>query len=487
MNIVDKLIKAFLKDRNCISLQDRMVLAYLKGKPMPLKGHTRIIFTDTVTGEEKVVADTTNMVTNAVANLLSKNWCGLASISSLLPLKQMYSGVLCFQNEITENADNYLPPDDVTNPLIAHASQQANETLNTLRGSPVTSDIVETDTSVKWVWSWDSSHGNGTIRTVCLCPNIFGSMGLKPTADALYNPLSRFGASFSQEGTTWNETVGYQYPWSISDDGKTCKTLWCDGTTFHENTVRHDFFAFGIMRDPTMWQYVSTRSATIRTFTNNKSFIFSDDDYYYVAKITSATEIQMDKISKEDMTVTQNDITLSGVSLYTGNLAGGKSNALCIFPFDGTYLYLPNSDKNGFIRTSLNGVDVAIIQGTISNLEVGTNLGFSSGNQFMSPIVLGSKLILGSNYIINGNNAYQIAHCNSIGIGSSSADNSWVWLVQNGVTCYGHGKQTSLSSVQTGQSNVLNAMFLSTINVLEEPVTKTNTVAMRIEYTISET
>ena len=294
MNIIEKLIKALLS-KPTISLQDRMVIAYLKGKPMPLKGHTRVIFTDVNTGEERVVADTTNMVTNAVASILSYNWSGLANFSTLLPLKSLYSGVLCFQNAITENADNYNPPNDTVNPLIAHAGQSNNDTANTMRGNPVISDIVETDTSVKWVWAWDSSHGNGTIRTVCLCPDTLGNMGLKPFDDTM-NPLSTFGND-STTNDTWNLTTAIQFPMSIATDGKTSKTVWIDNATFTEYTVRHDYTAFGIMRGSRDWQNASNRSATIRT--GSSRFVFEDDNYYYIARVTGATTMQIIRSQKQ--------------------------------------------------------------------------------------------------------------------------------------------------------------------------------------------
>ena len=483
MNIIEKLIKALLS-KPTISLQDRMVIAYLKGKPMPLKGHTRVIFTDVNTGEERVVADTTNMVTNAVASILSYNWSGLANFSTLLPLKSLYSGVLCFQNAITENADNYNPPNDTVNPLIAHAGQSNNDTANTMRGNPVISDIVETDTSVKWVWAWDSSHGNGTIRTVCLCPDTLGNMGLKPFDDTM-NPLSTFGND-STTNDTWNLTTAIQFPMSIATDGKTSKTVWIDNATFTEYTVRHDYTAFGIMRGSRDWQNASNRSATIRT--GSSRFVFEDDNYYYIARVTGATTMQIDKVAKTDFAVTQADATFSGISLYTGTIDQGKNGNFKPYAFDGTNLYFPNSTADHFIRLNLtNNADVAVLDGTITIETINAS---DSNVQFAEPIVINSGLVLGSNYIINGTKTYPIAHTKGIGGADTYlAGRHWLWLVRQGAAVYGNAKQTygTSSSQWSGQSNVLCQMFLSTINVLEEPVIKTNTVAMRIEYTITET
>ena len=105
------------------SLSDRLVQAYMRGERIPLKGTATLVLRNEETGEVKIIKKS-NMVTHAVADVLSKNYCGLANFGAIQPLKSLFSGCLLFQNTITENADNYNPPNDMVNPLIAHASQQ---------------------------------------------------------------------------------------------------------------------------------------------------------------------------------------------------------------------------------------------------------------------------------------------------------------------------------------------------------------------------
>lgn len=490
MNIVDKLIKLLLKDRNCISLQDRMVAAYTKGKKMPLKGHTRVIFTDTVTGEETVVADTTNMVTNAVASIFANNVGGTADFTKIMPLKNLYAGVLCFQNAITEDADNYLPPNDTTNPLIAHAGQEMNSTVSTLRGDPVVSDIVTTDTSVKWVWSWDSSHGNGTIRTICLCPEQLGNMGLKPLAGNNYSCWTPFpvantvlsGSNYTSPYVNSRSSY-FRYPISIDATGKLGKVIYINGTTFEEITVRHDWLSFGIMRGANEFQEVSSRTCTVRNLSNAQ--IFQDDDYYYHYKINSATVIQIDKISKSNLTVTQADITISGASLYSGNIdLGDFYRSVPKFAYDGTYLYLPKSTRNGFIGVNPSSGVIKDVTGTVTLYLDDAESG--SGKALCTPVVLGSNMIYGDSYIINSDVAYPHATPTYIySSNNASSRRNASSLIRVGAATYGYPACANTYETR-GQGCVMLGMFLSTINVLEEPVVKTNTVAMRIEYTISE-
>ena len=469
-----------------LSFIDKMVSAYTKGETMPLKGKAKITLTNTVTGEKKVV-EKENMVTHAVADILSKNMCGLANYSTLMPLKNMYAGVMCFQNTLTENANNYNPPSERTNPMIAHAGDTAHVTASPYRGNPNGGETIVTDTSIKFVWDWATNQGNGTINCVCLVPHTLGNMGLKPF-DNTITPISEFGKDTVGNNSAWNETISKQYPFTISSDGKTAKTVWLNGTTFKEYTVRHDYFAFGIMRAPRTWQDVSNRSATVRQAPSsaNRRFIFDDDTYYYIACATSATAIQIDKVAKSDFTVTTADITLSGTSLYTTNFNSSVKNAgMRIYPFDGTNLYYPNSSLTSFYKIPLaNPANVELLSGTIS-----VNPGRTSVNatQFCTPIVISNELILGDNYIINGNTVYSIKQLQNFLGNSAGTPDTYLCFVRHGAAMYGNMKDTYHGSTSnTCQGNVLCEMFLSTILNLDEPVVKQNIMTMKIEYTLTE-
>ena len=189
-----------------MNLVEKMVRAYQNNEPMPLKGHTKITLTDVKTGKTKVV-EKDNMVTNAVADIFAKNWSGLARFSSLLPLRNLFSGVLCFEGEITEDADEYFPPNDEVNECICHAGPDAHTTAEANRGQPNVAEWDVQDTSIKFVWDFSTSV-QGEIRTVCLCPGTLGNMGLKPFA-ATYNPISGFGDNRYQD-TSWSETRAKQ-------------------------------------------------------------------------------------------------------------------------------------------------------------------------------------------------------------------------------------------------------------------------------------
>lgn len=467
-----------------MNLMEKMVRAYQNNEPMPLKGHTKITLTDVKTGKTKVI-EKDNMITNAVADILTKNWCGLARFTEIFPLMNMFSGVLCFEGEITENADNYNPPNDVENECICHAGPDAHSTAEVNRGQPNVAEWDVQDTSIKFVWDFSTSV-QGEIRTVCLCPATLGNMGLKPFTDT-YNPLSGFGDNRHSNGS-WTEEYGKRYPISIAADGKTAKAVYADGTRFTEYTMRHDYLAFGIMRTTEDWQEVSSRDATLSTaFDNNKSFIFQDADNYYVGTPTSATNIKLQTISKTDMSVTEADLGYTGVSLSTSNLGGGKNKQLPVWAFDGKYLYFPNSSNNQFYKLNISNLsDVTLCPETIT-IHLGQhNQNLSGGEQFITPIAISEGLVLGDNYIVNGAHAYQIAQTKQV-LGNSgySQNNRWLDAIKSGAACYGHA-YTGYSSGTAGQGAILNQMALTTINVLDDVVNKTTSTTMKIEYTLLE-
>ena len=458
----------------------------MRGASVPLKGHMKVTFADALTGKPKEIIEKDNLITNAVADILGNNMCGLAQFNSIFPLRKLYAGVLVFQNSITENADNYAPVNDIQNPQIAHAGDEMNNTASLLRGNPIFSDYVETDTSIKQVWSWDATHGNGTWGCVCLCGGTLGNMGLKPFDDA-YNPMSVIGERRSNTArVNFNEETAKKYPWSMDSAGKTGKSIWIEGTTFKEYTMRHDFLLHGIMRDADSWQVASTRTATIRSFTADKTFAFEDDTYYYVATVTSATAISIDRIAKSDMTVTQQNCVFSDVALYTGSIYKGQS--FRPFAFDYPFLYFPNSTKDHFYRLNIaDNSDKDLLDGSLS-IDVGRLASTTNvGEQVMNPVVISSGLILGNNYIINGNSAYQIKKVRQIGLGTSDiSDTGSLAVIRKGSAMWGNALQTYWATPTFGQSDILCQMFLGSINNMPEPKPKSTSLTARVEYTTTE-
>lgn len=469
---------------NKLSLVEKIRDARMHNETVPLKGHVKLIIEDVRDGSQKI-EEGHNIITNAVASVLEDNWCGLANFASIFPLKNFYGGCMLFQNPITPSAGNYNPPSELTNPLVAHAGNIAPESdwTGKKRGTPVPSEYLEDDTSIKQVWLWDNTQGNAPqISTVCLCPQNMGNFGLTPTQARQYT--SRYTISSTVPRiTSYSRALCMQNPFSIDDDGKTGKAIYLSGTTFEEITVRHDWLAFGIMRNSTTWQEVSSRTATVRT-AQNKTNIFEDDDYYYVYTITGADDIRIDRVSKTDMTVTQMDMAdIGGVSLYTGDFANQPMQRMtAMFGYDGRYLYLPNSAGNGFVAINPNdSTDKMVLDGTV-NLYL--NYADISDNNVHkhNALVISEGLVFGDYYIINGSSVYPKTYTQSpVADGDGRKRGS---LYRHGASVYGINNSNQNYDMHHGV--LLVPFFLSTIYPLESPVHKTTSQTMRLEYTIEE-
>lgn len=137
-----------------------------------LKGKMKIELTDVHTGKTETVLEQ-NMVTNALANIFKPMGLDKSPgkmINGMNPYYQtVLGGLLLFDAEIEENANNLYPPSGVN--LIGCASYGVqNNTTGTLRGgfNQTESELNMTDRYMKYVYDFTTSQANGTISCVCL-------------------------------------------------------------------------------------------------------------------------------------------------------------------------------------------------------------------------------------------------------------------------------------------------------------------------------
>ena len=151
-----------------------------------LKGKSTIELTDVHTGKKEIHKDE-NLVTEPHAQNSNTNkqntiynnpyFNNSGGEAWLLPIyKNLTGGVLLYQNELEEAPSNIYAPLD--NPLIGYASDDANDTTDTLRGSRNLTESKAVDGGFKYVWDFATSQGNGTISAICLT-NVLAGRGVK--------------------------------------------------------------------------------------------------------------------------------------------------------------------------------------------------------------------------------------------------------------------------------------------------------------------
>lgn len=161
---------------------------------MALKGKTTIQLFDSKTGEMTDKVEKTNLVTNAVNNVLngafnqlalSNMWSsGIWSMNSLYRspagknfAKALYGGVLVFSEPITEDVNHCLPSIEEIKTFIGCANQSASNTGNTFRGSINASESEVGENYVKFVWDFTTEQCNGDIASICLTSDCGGAVG----------------------------------------------------------------------------------------------------------------------------------------------------------------------------------------------------------------------------------------------------------------------------------------------------------------------
>lgn len=146
---------------------------------MALKGTATIELTNADGSKETYKHD--NMITNAVQDLCMSQRGEMATILKIVDngdsyAQALFGGLLLFDETLNSDpADYFLPTVKCT----GYASQDAYAGLDTCRGSFNASEGgLQADGSYKFVWDFATSQANGTIKSLALCPNMMGQIGL---------------------------------------------------------------------------------------------------------------------------------------------------------------------------------------------------------------------------------------------------------------------------------------------------------------------
>lgn len=218
---------------------------------MGMKGHAIFELTNTKTGEKRVYEDD-NMVTNFLEqfciptgplnyNLQSMLICGQSNASgcSVLTLGLMSlftGGLLLFEDEIDEDADNIWPR--AGNKMTAQAGVVAHSGSNARAGSYNGTESGPVENGYRHVWDFTTNQGNGQISCACLTTAWGGILGAG--TDAFYSDFTNIAYPFfSRESTnqpSYQSGFTTEGPPVLVDYNKNCYyTLKGVGTASTDN------------------------------------------------------------------------------------------------------------------------------------------------------------------------------------------------------------------------------------------------------------
>lgn len=467
-----------------------------------LHGHTKITLRDVKTGEVKVV-EKDNMVTSAIANLFANNYANTLNVASsdIMPLRKMFGGVLCFANQLTENAANIYPPDQSTNALIAHAGDAtASAPANPKLGALNETESGEITNGYKWVWDWTTSQGNGTIGAVGLCAAVGGSCGMTPV-NTDYNPSIvadvyslQFAAAVPQmlDGNNTDYTKYYPILYNSATGEFTSVYISPGSSSVADKaiirTIRHDVSEFGLNLGVNDWDV----SETVREVTlghapqasgllGSNYAICTDGTDIYIARKGDTQKAEVWKITSADTNVTS---TLYNIGANIGEFPADPSRnstynrrrpgKFGYIPIHDGCLYVPTSDYSSFYKLNLTTSVVTALAND-----------YSAAPATDEPAYWIGDICYGYNYIINGDNIYPMAPtpkptCSN---GSDYFHHSMKITNSNSLLDCIKGD----SSARPGyQCTTLNGLYLATVQNLTNAVTKSSSQTMKIEYSLTE-
>lgn len=474
-----------------MELNDKTVRMTADAPKIPeLEGRVCIELRNAKTGELEQRVEGKNIVTNAVKDIFAANYFGGMNYSKLMPIfREMFGGILCFQETLTEDADGYSIPNYHTAVVKAHAGQATyvpeTEGIDTTRGNPNFSASAYTTHGFRHVFEFGTTQGNGTISSVALCHKDAGSYWLT-NGNRSFNP-------YIDSDTI--ETSGLEpAPLFFDRSEGISYVLTFSSATTNDLLIRAHSYAGCIDGIGFTQQFPSIAdSDTQNVESHYVTLPYRAADYLYLyreadKKIDAIYTNGGHKIYKSviDLTTwsvtstehTDNNVTYA--NMYGtggwGKLPDGHARAISLD--DDGYLYLAGADRQTVYKVMYSTMIVNVeatssvtlpndywgdpIQG-IGHFGVNIYGGFVVDHDVIRPYTYQNQNILG----YSGNEMRVIA---------SSPDNGMVQFFPVRRS-YSNGSRIGVRIAK---------LFLSTIKNLDTPINKNSTQTMTISYTITE-
>ena len=486
------------------------------------EGHVKLKLHNCMNHKDEVVIEGKNIITNAVRDIFARNLNGGLNYTDILPLVQSYfGGVLLYQQPHTIDADNYFPDDDLTNPLVAHAGDQAPGSALIVaedygRGSPV--NITATSSSIKQVWEWGTEQGGlhgGVISALSLTHKDVGNAGLGNNSTEFQNlnpfvnlsnlaDLTIGGSPVSEANNVmcqYDDRNGLLY--LIGDDGD-----YTDGThrmstnkvtvyiiplayskagLHTKNVPTYDFVKkFTVTTSITFYgmpaYYFDAANKKLWLFNNKTSTsdAFSQTTVYYTV-IDCVNEVE-----DSHGTIVSDDNDL-GIISVDGNVNSHAYPRIINIVKEGNYVYLPlgisspNTTNGEAGYLGLKKID-------ITNQADQTLLLNNSQQQYNKPYTRNGGIIINGNRVFNAGVGY---NCTNGYLTNNDVNQpgaaSWFLHEPDKVSTLAYPfRAYNGSSNQPRRLLATKFVNSSLFNLPNGSVTKTGTMSMTLEYTLQE-
>ena len=463
----------------------------LPGEDMgKIHGHTTIELTSVVDGSKKII-EHDNVFQNAVLakfmrslGYYNNNPYANSTWKDNAAWRNLVGGIFLFRDSIDLSGGDvaFMP---AGNAMTANGSYGVTNSGNPIElGSYNSVESVIGDNSLTFVYDWDTSHGNGTISTVCLTSETGGYIGYG-------NPSGTSGSTrlLSDNQSDQPFSTGNSQMLSQMYKNYVFKTAVIDTS---ENKVTVNY------------QYVPV----------DKMSIFARQDeqliVYYSGSLPSTPDQSANYYTK---------LAVDGDYLYLFPAYNGEGRTN--LGNGGTYIYIKIDlvAKTASLGTFTNNTGHTIYVGTSKQVVADGVIYCAASIQGSSAVDASIDLIRlsDSSYIDSLTTEQRYAYTDFLGvfadglIQSGRADGrSWIYDTVNKTLLPTNGHRSiyqteyqsaTLTNTNQAKDGLLscfytyyrtdahlfkNPLYLATVNNLESPVVKSSTQTMKVTYTLTE-
>lgn len=462
-----------------------------------LKGKTELILTDVRTGSQEKVLEH-NMVTNALTDIFKQEGymkdCGVMYSSIGQPLyTSLLGGILLFDTALEEDASKYYAPPGVR--LTASGVYGIKNTVSSLLRGDYNSEESKLDLdakTMKYVYDFPTSKGNGKIASVCLTSKWGGFDSYGETEDHTTNSSDQSGALLYSLGGS--RLMGHEGQFTLAIDEKNDVLYSLEFVPNPENTS----FCNKII--------IYKRQAMLKSVTLLRNL-------YNYRPLIEKVELSTDNIytayraMNYDRSSNAIYIVASNVSNY--NIPSGSNIVVCRIPLDTLklekivvanttggalycqYCYVYNNYLYHFGASVVHKINITAA-GDVTELKIPSkytssnyhDVGIFERNGFLyfpQLFALGNDT---QNYAVvdTKKNTVSITNCRT-NLWAYNATYRIIPIIGNSIMFFRSPYRGS--SPEAGTFH-MQTNYLATINNLSSPVTKTAAQTMKVIYTISE-
>lgn len=445
---------------------------------MAIKGKSIIeLYNSNTKVKEKYVNE--NIVTNALSILFNQNYkAGTNSMfSNLLPLyKKALGGIILFDNTIEENVNTVIAPNTVG--CTGYASNDTYGSSDLNRGSMNSAETKLLDNGMQLVFDFATSQANGDIGCISLTSAEGGKIGYG--SKSYYTNESKALFNKYHNTQTFIETMSYRRRTFCIDDysyqiyaSSTTQLVIKKGLHSHKNIS-----LCGDYTQVSKSETITLDLTNSLTTSDNDLNAFYDNGYFYVYRVVDTSTINMVKISIEDFTFTEFQITSNALfSTSSGYDFTGR-----VALRDG-YFYVLGTTFNKVYKYAESDPTTLVKTITLSRTASYGNI-WHDGHGYI--IVGGIAIIDGndeerhlqaslSNLITNVSYYHYKCGC------GNDLDSGLIYYMPYYTYASGAGVPYRYYEGLAYRTN-----YLATINNLDSVVTKTAQKVMKVTYTLTE-